>query len=143
VFLAAGSHTLAFDFINRVGGDKSSVLDAVTINQLPTVRISSGGILDVATQATFSMDGTYVLDINGSQSGLINANGLKINNAFLKLNVQSLSLSPCILATYTNLTGSAFASVAGLPDGYKINYNYNNAKQIVLLPPDPTIITFF
>jgi hypothetical protein len=33
--------------------------------------------------------------------------------------------------------------VAGLPGGYKINYNYNNAKQIALLPPDPTIISFF
>lgn len=53
--LSAGTHTLAFDFINALGGDKSDVLDAVTIagmvsNLLPattSLRIAGGGTLDL------------------------------------------------------------------------------------------------
>jgi autotransporter-associated beta strand protein len=63
VFLSAGSHTLSFVFINALGGDRSSDIDAVTvtgtsINLLPTstpLSIAAGATLDL-TGASQTID---------------------------------------------------------------------------------------
>jgi len=132
VTLSAGNHTLGFVFINTLGGDKSAVLDAVTITGHAKVEISTSGIFDVSAQPNFDMAGIYVFDINGSQAGMLNASGLIITNAIVNLNIPNMSRKVYVLANYSNLTGSAFASVTGLPYGYMIDYSYNGGKQIAL-----------
>ena len=61
---------------------------------------------------------------------------LNITNAaldFNKLSVAALSGGPYIFASYGSLTGTAFASVAHLPTGFSINYNYLSGNQIALV----------
>jgi autotransporter-associated beta strand protein len=64
VFLSAGSHTLSFVFINALGGDKSSDLDAVTVT-----GTSIGGLLPASTEVSIAAGATF--DLNGSSQTII------------------------------------------------------------------------
>lgn len=39
-----------------------------------------------------------------------------------------------VFAHYGTLTGGPFTSFTGIPDGYTINYNFQNLKEIALVP---------
>jgi len=59
VVLSAGSHTLSFVFINALGGDRSSDLDAVTVT-----GTAIGGLLPSSTDLSISAGAAF--DLNGA-----------------------------------------------------------------------------
>jgi autotransporter-associated beta strand protein len=70
VTLSAGSHTLSFVFINALGGDRSSVLDAVSLtgSNLGNFSLPSNNSVHIASGAT--------LDLNGSVQTLASLYGV-------------------------------------------------------------------
>jgi hypothetical protein len=64
------------------------------------------------------------------------ANALTLSNAAVSFNiVNSSATQPSyVFAKYGSLTGNPFISFTGIPDGYTINYNYQNLKEIALVP---------
>jgi autotransporter-associated beta strand protein len=74
VTLAAGSHTLGFAFINALGGDRSSDLDAVTVSGtalgcLPTnsaISIAAGATFDVSAVSAYTFGAGTSLSASGS-----------------------------------------------------------------------------
>lgn len=84
VSLTAGSHTLSFVFTNPLGGDKSSVLDAVAVTKqvafsinLPNTNIAAtaSSRLDLGTTALNHTLGTLSIANNGTQLTLPVATG--------------------------------------------------------------------
>jgi len=110
-----------------------------SINSITNITISTNCVLNVAARTTFtnSAAATYIFCITpagAGSAGRIEADGLDISSAKVVLtNVTGSVLDDAVyvLATYTNLTGSAFASTNGIPDQYGIKYNYSG-NQIVL-----------
>ena len=81
------------------------------------------------------------LDNGGSSDNLTVNNSLDITQANLVLSGVTDG-SIYIIASYGSLAGSEFASVSGLPGGYLIDYNYQNANQIALVQiPEPAAVS--
>jgi autotransporter-associated beta strand protein len=101
------------------------------------VTIAAGATLDT-TAASFTMPATQTVTfkVDGSgagSSGLLKAATLDITNAHVAFTVVNpLDDNAYVLATYTSLSGTAFASVTP-PTGYTINYAYNSGTQIALV----------
>ena len=99
--------------------------DSIGTLSVDSASFSSGGLFDVQLGAGTSSDILAVL------------NNLNITNAGLTLSGAG-SGSNYVIATYGSLTGSAFASVSGLPTGYGINYGTGTNSQISLVViPEP------
>jgi autotransporter-associated beta strand protein len=115
------------------------------IGSSTNVTIGAWATFDVTNKTSYTMSGsqtfTFKLDGTGAGSaGLLKAKGLNITNAVVNFNiVNRLDDSVYILATYTSLTGTAFASVT-VPPGYMIKYNYQGSNQIVLKSTGTLII---
>ena len=135
-----GSSTLTLSATNTYTGDtiisngtfRVTVTDAVATT--PTIRLGPSGSLNAASLATYEMPAgtTYVFENSGTSSGSITADELDISNA--DVTISNKPSGGVVLATYTSLTGGAFASTNGVPAGWTINYAFNGS-QIVLLPP--------
>jgi len=108
------------------------------------VDISAGAVLDTTAQ-NFVMLATqkFVLALDPTAlgfAGLIKAAGLDISGAIVDFSMLgTLDDSVYVIAEYTSLTGTAFATVNNLPNGYSINYSYSNGTKIALTSvPEPS-----
>jgi autotransporter-associated beta strand protein len=90
------------------------------------------GVFDVASA---DIDGTLQIEFEGSTIDRLNVLGeLDISSATLDLtSLGSLMGSVHVLAEYGSLVGTAFASITGMPQGFDIDYNYQQNQQIALI----------
>ena len=120
------SGTLALGASGSINGSSSITLAPGAV--LDTTAIGSYVMPASPKTFTFHLDGT-----NAGSSGRIVAAGLDVTTAAVVLTVDNpLNDAAYILADYTSLNGSQFASV-NPPDGYTINYAYNGGTQIALV----------
>jgi autotransporter-associated beta strand protein len=110
-----------------------------------SVFVNPGGILAPgAGVGTFSVgsadiDGKLSVEYDGTLDTidkLVVAGDLDISGASLdfdNLTAAALNGGSHIIAAYGSLTGATFASVADLPAGYSLNYNYLGGNQIALV----------
>lgn len=138
-----GTHT--YSGATTIDGGKLSLGPAATIGNTVSLAIAAGATFDVlaktsyaiptSTPVTLKLDGT-----DAGSAGKIVAQGLDITNAAVTLDpVTTLDDPVYILAEYTTLTGTAFASVTP-PTGYHLEYDYSGGTRIALVtdtPPDP------
>jgi fibronectin-binding autotransporter adhesin len=109
-----------------------------TISTSSGVTIAAGATLDATASTPFAMSAsqtvTFMVDGTGTgSSGLLKAATLDITNAHVAFTVVNpLDDTAYVLATYTSLNGTAFAT-ATAPAGYTINYSYNGENQIALV----------
>ena len=119
-----------------------------SVNNTSGITLAAGALLDTAAKNSYAMPAspkfsTFHVDGAGSGScGRIHAAGLDITSAVVVLTVDNALDDPVyILADYTSLSGSAFASVTP-PEGYTINYAYNGGTQIALVTNSSTLHHF-
>ncbi|MGJ8639704.1 MAG: beta strand repeat-containing protein [Opitutaceae bacterium] len=93
------------------------------------------------------LSGTYLCDLNAATNDQVMTTGvLDIESSDLSLNLSNgaPSLPAYIIAEYGSLSGSEFASVSGLPAGYRVDYAYDDASStnniaVILDTVAPTI----
>lgn len=113
---------------------------AASLGGTPSVTLGATGVLNTSAQAAFAMLSsqpfTFTLDAASTgTAGKIVAAGLDITNAAVNFTaLGTLDDGAYIIASYTSLTGAAFASVTGLQAGYSIDYNYGGLNQIAVVP---------
>jgi autotransporter-associated beta strand protein len=103
--------------------------------------ISAGAVLDSTAQDSFTMDGSqpFTFGINpedDGSSGTLAAQHLDITDAVVELNIPEIDEIPVtlddpvyVLATYTSLEGTAFASEPdNIPSDYELQYDYEGNK---------------
>jgi hypothetical protein len=118
-------------------GGTGTISESVLVN--PGGTLAPGVSIGTLTVDSAEIAGKLRVDYDGSSSTidkLVVNNDLNITNAaldFNKLSVAALSGGPYIFASYGSLSGAAFASVANLPTGFSINYNYLSGNQIALV----------
>lgn len=104
-----------------------------SINDSESVTLGAGAVFNTVDQATHVIPSgqpiTFVINPAGSgTSGQIQAAGLDISSAAVSFNLLGALDDPAyVLATYTSLSGSPFASVTP-PPGYAVNYSYEGNK---------------
>lgn len=150
-FTKDGSGTLTLTAANDYTGATTVKAGTLALGSNGTlsstnIKIAAGAIFDVAAKTTYNLASanTYTFGVNSAVAGAagrISAAGLDISNAKVVFDVAG---SPdglfYVLATYTNLTGTAFASVTGRPSGYILDYNYKNTQTIALVRCSGTIL---
>jgi autotransporter-associated beta strand protein len=106
-----------------------------SIASSPAVNLGASGTLDTSAQATYAIPAAQPVTISidpadSGSSGKIAAAGLDITNAVVTLNpVATLDDPVYVLATYTSLTGTAFAApLPTVPAGYSLEYAYEGNK---------------
>jgi len=102
---------------------------------------SIGGVGRLTMTDGISLLGDLVIDISGSDIDLLDASGgvLSIDSATVTFNEVSPATGVLVFATYSSLSGGAFAMINGLPPGFLIDYNYLSGKQIALVAvPEPS-----
>lgn len=116
-----------------------------TINSVTNIAIKAAATFDVSAKTSYAMPSTqtFTIDVDPTgvgSAGQIHATGLDISAAKVALSLPVLPVklddAVYVLATYTPpLTGTAFASLTGLPEdgSYKIDYAYNGGTQIALV----------
>ena len=83
------------------------------------------------TAASATINGTLAIELDGSSADRLNATGnLNITDATLAL-TGTPTAPEVVIASFGSLTGSAFATVTGLPSGYQVTYDLTG-KQIKL-----------
>ena len=127
------------------------VLDASgSIDSSASVTIGAGATLDTAALVTYFIPATQPLTFgidstDAGSCGQIVAAGLDIEEAEVTYSIPAtLNDSVYVLATYTSLTGSSFASVSETPAGYILDYAYEDNKIALLRiggEPAPTLIS--
>jgi len=128
--LGANTYTGA----TTINGGTLALGAAGSITSSGALSIAAGGTLDTSAQATCIIPGTQpvaiAIDATGSgSSGKIAAAGLDITSAVVTYNITGTPDDPVyVLATYSSLTGSNFASVSAPPSGYILNYSYEGNK---------------
>ena len=123
---ATGAITVA---ANATLGGNGSVGGAVTVQANGT--LAPGASVGTFTVPSAAISGTLAIELDGSSADRLNATGnLNITNATLAL-TGILTGPEVIIASFGSLTGSAFATVTGLPSGYQVTYDLTN-KQVKL-----------
>jgi autotransporter-associated beta strand protein len=122
---------------------------SASINNSSSVTLKPGAVLDTTAKTPYAIPAlkTYAFQIDGSGSGScgsIKATGLDITNATVTFPEITTPDDPVyVLADYTSLTGTAFAS-ATPPPNYTIDYAYNGGTQIALVgsssPPAQIVV---
>lgn len=118
----------------------------VTIAPGATITAANDSTNVLAVTFTFGssveIDGTFSADITETTSDRISVAGaLDISSAALVLNILETPQAPAyILASYGSVTGAQFASVTGVPYGYRLVYGYNDGASsnniaLVAIPP--------
>jgi autotransporter-associated beta strand protein len=101
--------------------------------------ISPGDDFGAFAAGNSTIAGTYLCDIDGSDSDRLNVTGLlDLSSAtdtldFLESGAGA-TLPVYVIASYTTLTGT-FDSVNNLPPGYSLDYTYNSGTQIAITRP--------
>lgn len=138
-----GTHT--YSGSTTINGGKLSLGPAATIANTVSLTIAASATFDVLAKTTYAIPSstpvTLKLDgTDGGSAGKIQATELDITDAAVTLDpVTTLDDPVYILAEYTTLVGTAFASVSP-PSGYHLEYAYNGGTQIALVtdtPADP------
>jgi autotransporter-associated beta strand protein len=108
---------------------------AATIPNRSSFAIAAGAILDTAAKASFAMPAartfTFGIDpADSGTSGILAAQELDINAAVVALDIAATLDDPVyVLATYSTLTGTAFATEPNnIPSGYELKYDYEDNK---------------
>ena len=133
--------TQAYTGPTAVNGGTLKLGAAGSIATSTSITLGAGGTLDTSDQATYAIPGAQPLAFgldatDAGSSGRIQAAGLHISSAVVTYNITGPLDDPAyVLATYTSMTGSAFASVPAPPDGYALNYAYQGNK-IALVQTD-------
>ena len=112
-----------------------------TVDTSPAVTIAAGAMFDTSAKASFAMAGSqpFTFGINPADagtSGTLAAQELDITNAIVALNIPEVEAIPVtlddpvyVLATYSNLVGTAFATEPdNLPTDYELQYAYEGNK---------------
>lgn len=92
----------------------------------------------LTTLGNVNIGGDLEIDINDSltikNDTLAVGGNLDVGSAILNLNVTGTpTQSAYVIATYTTLTTDApFLEISGMPDGYEIDYVYNDGKAIAI-----------
>jgi autotransporter-associated beta strand protein len=108
------------------------------------VTIRAGAVLNTTAHTTYVIPAapplTFGINPSGTgSSGTLIAAGLNITSAPVGFTLINVLNDPVyILATYTSLTGSAFASTTNLPPGYSLKYAHEGNK--IALVRDPVVI---
>ena len=110
------------------------------------LTIAPGAVLDTAAKPTYPIPAAqpliFGIDATGSgSSGRIAAGELRIADAMVSFNFTGTLDDPAyVLATYTSLQGTAFASPPTLPSGYVLDYAWQGNKialvQVIVSPYD-------
>ena len=109
------------------------------------MTIAAGANFDVSLLASYAIPSTMPVTLKldpaaSGSAGKIKAGALDITNAIMALEpIAALDDAVYVIADYTSLVGTAFASVTP-PSGYTIDYAYNGGTQIALVadaPADP------
>ena len=101
--------------------------------------LAAGAVFNTTAPGAYGMPTgkTFTISVDGTgsgSSGKIVAAGLDITNASVAFNVVNpLDDAAYVIASYSGLTGTAFAAVTP-PAGYTINYAYAGGTQIALVP---------
>jgi len=143
-FTKDGTGTLTLSATNGYTGTTTVKAGTLALGAAGTlvstnIAIAAGATLDVTAKATYAMAANqpFVFGVNPSvpaAAGRLAAAGLDISNARVTFVVTgALTEKAYTVATYTKLTGSAFASVSGRPVCYLLEYDYNGTKQIALV----------
>jgi autotransporter-associated beta strand protein len=96
--------------------------------------IATGAVLDTSAKTNFAMEATqpftFGIDTAGSgTTGILSAQELDITSAVVSLDIAGTLDDPAyVLATYTSLTGAAFATEPTIPSGYELKYDYQGDK---------------
>jgi fibronectin-binding autotransporter adhesin len=143
---SGGSLILAGD--NTYNG--STAVNAGTLLLSASGSISNSSAVNMNAEATFdttaqsftmlgSQTFKFTLDPTGTGSaGLWKSGSLSIGSGSVDFETLGALDDPAyVIAEYGSLTGTAFNTVANLPGGYFIDYNYNNMNQIALVVPEP------
>ena len=130
--LASSGVTVAAGATLQGGG---SISNSITVSGTLAPGNSIGTL--AVGSAAFTSGGVLAVEADGSAAGSadrLNVGGnLNLTNAALNLTILSALDDPAyVIASYGTLTGT-FASVANLPAGYGVVYNYNSLHQIALV----------
>ena len=94
-----------------------------------------------------TLDGALVerLDSTGAGVGINDllavGSTLDITGGSLELQALTPLGDPAyVLATYGALVGGQFDSIAGLPDGYHVDYHYGGSNEIAIVAPEPSTL---
>jgi fibronectin-binding autotransporter adhesin len=121
-------------------GGTGTIGSAITVNSGATLAPGVGTTtIGTLTAPSVSLAGTLNIVLNdadpGFQDVLNVTNALSLTNAALTFSAPNGTSQPAyVFAHYGSLTGNPFVSFTGIPDGYTINYNYQNLKEIALVP---------
>jgi len=113
------------------------------------VAVAAGAAFDVTAKPVYAFTASQALTFGvdpavSNAVGRLAASGLDITDARVSFSVAgALTEKAYVVATYTSLTGTAFAGVTGRPAGYFLDYNYKNTKQIALVKCGGTMIQIF
>jgi autotransporter-associated beta strand protein len=114
-----------------------------------SVTIHPGAFLDTTARAihilTAASPLVFRVDPAGpGSSGTLVAAGLDITTASVAFDlVASLDDAVYVLATYTSLTGTAFANIVQPPAGYSIDYARDGDKIALVRNPSPVPVVLF
>ena len=124
----AATSALAVASAATLGGT-GTLGGAITVNSGGT--LAPGNSVGTLTAGSAVINGSLAIEIDGSSADRLNVTGnLNITNATLAL-IGTATGPEVIIASFASLTGSAFATVTGLPGGYQVTYDLTN-KQIKL-----------
>ena len=125
---ATGTLTVA---ANATLGGNGSVGGAVIVQANGT--LAPGTSIGTFTVPSATINGKLAMELDGASADRINVSGnLDITNATLTL-TGTPTAQDLVIASFGSLTGSAFAQVTGLPNGYQVTYDLTN-NQIKLSP---------
>jgi autotransporter-associated beta strand protein len=115
---------------------------AGSISASSLVDVKAGATFDTTAQS-FSMLGgqtfKFALDSTGAGSaGLLAAGSLDISSGVVDFASLGVLDDPAyVIASYSSLSGTQFASVLDLPSGYTMDYSYNGGTQIAVVSAVP------
>jgi len=103
-----------------------------SITSSTSLTIEPSGTLDVSAQSSYAIPASQPLTfgLDATNSGTIVADGLDIENAAVSF-TGTTGAAVYVLATYTDLDGTAFNSVT-VPTGYMLDYEYQGDKIALL-----------